>query len=108
MNPNTMARIVSGCDDKQMIDKATERPKYRIDRCIENWKVGKLPARGKKTFFDDEIKNGNKSKIPPNMYAIQEDWGKRSNSKLMHGHLRKNQFSSSKKETILSEIIRVA
>jgi len=106
MNPNAMARMVAGSDDKQMIDKTPDRPKYRIDRCIENWKTGNLPARGKKTFFDDEIKNGNKSKIPPNMYALQEDWGVRGNSKLMHGHMKKCQFLAGKKETILSEIIR--
>ena len=102
-----MARLVAGTDDKQMIDKCPDRPKYRIDRCIENWKTGNLPARGKKTFFDDVIKNSDKAKLPPNKYAIQEDWGVRGNSKLMHGHLGKNKFSSSKHETSMSEHIRI-
>lgn len=72
-----------------------------------NWKNIKIPdkGKGKKTFFDDVMKESSK-RLAPNKYSKQIDWKLSQNSGLTHGHLLKGKFNPGNRETSAGEIMR--
>jgi hypothetical protein len=74
---------------------------------IANWKSRKLPAQGKHTFFDDEIRL-NKNKLSPQLYAKQWDWKERQSSTMLQGHSHKNEVRKAVRETVFEESARIA
>jgi hypothetical protein len=74
---------------------------------IQNWKVTKIPPRGKgkKTYLDDVMTNAKKTQSTAHLLKPM-DWKVASASMATHGHLHKNEFRKKKKETLNAEIMR--
>ena len=51
---------------------------------ILNWKIYRLPARGKQTYLDDVIRHERKKGSPECKLELP-DWSKERNSKALHG-----------------------
>jgi hypothetical protein len=47
-----------------------------------------------------------KKKLSPVIHSTIENWGQRSNSKLLHGHASKNKFFPGDRQTFLAEAIK--
>lgn len=81
----------------------------KSDRDCLNWKVYKMPERGKYTYLDDVMKISKKM-IEPNKYTSSHhvDWNEHALSKMHHGHSNKDTFKKGKKETAGEEVQRIA
>lgn len=52
--------------------------------------------------------NESKKRLPPNKYALHNDWRKMSMSIQQHGHQKKNLFVKGSRETLNAEVIKLA
>ena len=74
---------------------------------ILNWKIYKLPARGKQTFLDDVVRY-EKRRIVPECKLELSNWSKEQTSKALHGHETKDCFhNKSPRIMIADQIVKV-
>ena len=71
---------------------------------VLNWKIYRLPARGKQTFVDDQLRADKKRAMPDCKFPVS-DWCKDFNSTVVHGISTKQAFHNKSPRVTISDHI---